>query len=165
MPKPTASHKMYQFLINIFELEKCLFGKFLYKSASAHCLAPCRNDAVGDAIREVCARLNCDLGLTLARKLDASVWIGHAFWKNFGEIRFLSSRLCYWQAKKTTSYLKPLSWSFRNTNDLQVSREVYGSTGCPGSLGTGWAPPESGEDCMGTFQPNPLPLWVSLSFQ
>lgn len=36
MPKPTASHKKYQFLINIFELEKQLIGKFLYKSASTH---------------------------------------------------------------------------------------------------------------------------------
>lgn len=57
-----------------------------------------------------------------------------------------------------------LSQSFRNTNDLQVSREVYRSTGCPGSLGTGLASPESREDCMGTFQPNPLPLWVRLFF-
>lgn len=73
MPKSGASSKMYQFLSSIFELEKCSVGKFLYKSASAYCLAQCRNDAVGDSIREVCASLSCDLGLTLARKLYISV--------------------------------------------------------------------------------------------
>lgn len=73
MPKSGASPRMYQVLINIFELEKCSVGKFLHKSASARCLAQCRNDAVGDSVGEVCASLSCDLGLTLARKLYISV--------------------------------------------------------------------------------------------
>lgn len=46
MPKPRAAYKTYQFLINIFELEKRLTGKFLCKSASARGLAWCRNDVV-----------------------------------------------------------------------------------------------------------------------
>lgn len=87
----------------------------------------------GNGIREVCPRLSCDLGLPLAKKQDKSVWFGQAFWKNFGESHFLFSRLCYWQAKGNSFHLKHLSWSFRNTSDLQ-----YRSAGCPGALGTGW---------------------------
>lgn len=113
MPKPRVSLKTYQFLINIFKLEKCLIGKLLYKSASMCCSgrALCRNDGVGNGITEIWISICWDQELTLLRKRGAPESGMHFGKTPEKSILFL---LCYWQAKRNTSHLKPLSQSFKN---------------------------------------------------
>lgn len=74
---------------------------------STHCpgRAVCRDEGLGDGIREICAGLCCHQELTLLRNLGAPVWIGHAFQKNFREVNFLSSLVCYLHLKPLKKYL------------------------------------------------------------
>lgn len=87
-----------------------------------HCpgRAVCRDEGLGDGIREICAGLCCHQEPTFLRNLGAPVWTGHVFQKNFREDNFLSS------------FVKPLKKYLPHT----LPGELHRSSRCLGFQAT-----------------------------